>query len=219
MTVNGIYKQKDNAYVDTSVMQFAKLLHYRSVNQSFPSFVRRASEILLRMHSRRVVYKVRRSFIEQSLWHSFSCRLMMLTSLGGYSRLISLEKNETGNYKEILHESFLDGSVPSWMCGNKTHLVMTFLGSDIPIKIWNYDDGSLDSVFPGQIHHEIWACSIDHDGNICVIGRGLLHRLSRLSADVSRASQIRVRDEFGTSDALSMACFSKVLFKTNYRTY
>lgn len=137
----------------------------------------------------------------------------MLTSLGGYSRLISIKRNQTDIYEETLHESFLDGSIPSWMCGNKKSLVMAFLGSDIPVKIWDYENETLDAVFTGQINHDIWSCSIDLDGNVCIIGRGLLHRVSRISEDVSRSSQVRVRDEFGTSDALSMASFSQVILR------
>jgi hypothetical protein len=146
---------------------------------------------------------------------------MMLASLNGYSRLISLKRNETKNYEETLHESFFDGCVPSWMCGNSKYLVMTFLRRDTPIRIWDYGNETLVSVFPGQINHDIWACCMDNSDNICVIGHGLLHRVSRVSADVSRSSQIRVRDEFGTSDALSMASFSQVPLysKLNNRIY
>ena len=197
-------------YADPLPKHFSKLLHARSVHQSSLEFTRLASEILLKNYSRRVIYNVARSIIQASTYHSSSCRLMIIKTLNGYSKLVSIKKNGSDSFVETHHDSFLDGCVPSWMCGNKESLVMTFLGSDSPIKVWDYKSDSMDSVFPGQINHDIWSCTIDHHGNICLIGNGTLFRISRLSSYVSRSAQVRIRDEFGKSDALCMETFSKV---------
>lgn len=139
---------------------------------------------------------------------------MILTGLRGYSRLVSIKRNESGQFVETLHDSFLDGSVPSWIYGKKQSLVMTFLGSEAPIKLWDAKNEAMETIFPGQINHDIWSCSIDQNDNICLIGNGKLFRISRLSSHVSRSCQVHIRNEFGTSDALSMASFSRVILKS-----